>query len=185
LNPKFFPTPAAFRKWLAANHDKSKELWVGFYRKGSGKPNITWPESVDEALCFGWIDGVRKKVDEDSYMIRFSPRKPASNWSAINIRNVERLIKENRMQAAGLKAFANRKAHRSGIYSYEQRTTETPEPYAAIFKRNKSAWNFFQAQPLGYRKIMNWWIFSAKQEATRLKRLEKLIEQSALGKRVG
>ena len=120
--PKFFKTPAGFRKWLAANHNKAKELFVGFYKKGSGKPSITWPESVDEALCFGWIDGVRKTIDEESYMIRFSPRKPESIWSAVNIRNVERLSKEKRMQPAGLKAFAARKEYRSGIYAYEQRS---------------------------------------------------------------
>ena len=123
--PHFFKTPSAFRKWLAANHDKAKELFVGFYKKGSGKPSITWPESVDEALCFGWIDGVRKTIDDESYMIRFSPRKPESIWSAVNIRNVERLSKEKRMQPAGLKAFAARKENRSGIYAYEQRPGRT------------------------------------------------------------
>src|SRR5882724_3005590 len=124
MNLKFFKTPAAFRKWLTANHAKSKELWVGFYKKNSGKPSLTWPESVDEALCFGWIDGLRKNVDADSYKIRFSPRKPASIWSAVNIRNVERLSKEKRMQLAGLKAYDARKEYRSGIYSYEQRSHE-------------------------------------------------------------
>ena len=175
---KFFKTPTAFRKWLAANHTKSKELWVGFYKKNSGKPSITWPESVDEALCFGWIDGIRKRIDEDSYMIRFTPRKPSSVWSAVNIRNVQRLIDEKRMQPAGLKAFAARKEYRSGIYSYEQRGPELVEPYAGKFKRNNAAWKFFQAQPPSYRKMMNWFIVSAKLEETRLKRLEKLIEAS-------
>jgi len=184
MNPKFFPTPAAFRKWLAANHTKAKELVVGFYKKGSGKPSITWPESVDEALCFGWIDGVRNSIDEESYRIRFTPRKPSSVWSAVNIRNVERLIKEKRMQPAGLKAFKARKDNRSGIYAYEQRSPELVEPYAGIFKRNKAAWKFFQAQPPYYRKTMNWWIVSAKQEGTRSKRLDKLIEESAKGKRL-
>ena len=184
MNPKFFPTPSAFRKWLAANHAKSTELVVGFYKKGSGKPSITWPESVDEALCFGWIDGVRNSIDEESYRIRFTPRKPSSVWSAVNIRNVERLIKEKRMQPAGLKAFEARKENRSGIYAYEQRSPELVEPYAGIFKRNKAAWKFFQAQPPYYRKTMNWWIVSAKQEGTRSKRLDKLIEESAKGKRL-
>ena len=127
---RFFKTRAAFRKWLAANHAKTKELWVGFYKKDSGKPSITWPESVDEALCFGWIDGLRKRIDEESYMIRFSPRKPSSIWSAVNIRNAEKLIKETRMTPAGLKAYAARKEYRSGIYSYEQRSPELVEPYA-------------------------------------------------------
>jgi len=183
-SPKFFQTPAAFRKWLAANHAKSKELWVGFYKKNSGKPSLTWPESVDEALCFGWIDGLRKNVDADSYKIRFSPRKPASIWSAVNIRNAQRLIDEKRMQADGLKAFAARKEYRSGIYSYEQRSPELVEPYLGKLKRNKGAWKFFQAQPPYYRKTMNWWIVSAKQEETRLKRLDKLIEESAQGRRM-
>lgn len=181
---KFFKSPAAFRKWLAANHAKSKELWVGFYKKSSGKPSIDWPESVDEALCFGWIDGIRKSIDEESFKIRFTPRRPGSIWSAVNIRNVERLIKENRMQAAGLKAYELRKEYRSGIYAYEQRSPELVEPYAKEFKRHKAAWKFFEAQPPGYRKIMNWYVVSAKQEETRLKRLKILIEASAQGRRM-
>jgi len=184
MNPKFFKTPSDFREWLAANHAKTKELWVGFYKKNSGKPSITWPESVDEALCFGWIDGLRKNIDEDSYMIRFSPRKPGSIWSAVNIRNAERLIKERRMQPAGLKAYEARKENRSGIYSYEQRSPELVEPYLGKLKRNRKAWAFFQAQPPSYRKTVNWWIVSAKKEETRLKRLEQLIEESAQGRRI-
>ena len=181
---KFFKTSAAFRKWLAANHNRAKELWVGFYKKNSGKPSITWPESVDEALCYGWIDGLRKTIDDESYMIRFSPRKPESIWSAVNIRNVERLIKEKKMQPAGLKAFAARKEYRSGIYAYEQRPAELVEPYASQFRRNKTAWKFFQAQPPYYRKTLTWYILSAKQEETRLKRLAILIEASEKGRRL-
>jgi uncharacterized protein YdeI (YjbR/CyaY-like superfamily) len=184
MTPRFFKTPAAFRKWLAANHDKSKELLVGFYKKGSGKASITWPESVDEALCFGWIDGVRKTIDDESYTIRFSPRKPDSIWSAVNIRNVDRLTNEKRMQPAGLKAFAARKEYRSGIYAYEQRPAELVEPYASEFKKNKAAWKFFQAQPPYYRKTLTWYVVSAKQEKTRLARLAKLIDASAQGKRL-
>ena len=184
MNPKFFKTPSAFRKWLEAHHASSKELWVGFYKKGSGKPSIDWPESVDEALCFGWIDGIRKSIDTESYRIRFTPRKPTSVWSAVNIKNVEKLIKEKRMQRAGLKAFAARKENRSGIYSYEQRSPELVEPYLGMLKRNKAAWKFFQAQPPSYRKVMNWWVVGAKQEATRVKRLDKLIEESAQGRRM-
>jgi uncharacterized protein YdeI (YjbR/CyaY-like superfamily) len=184
VKTKFFKTPSAFRKWLEAHHATSKELWVGFYKKGSGKPSIDWPESVDEALCFGWIDGIRKSIDEESYMIRFTPRKPTSVWSAVNIRNVEKLIKENRMQPAGLKAFEARKENRSGIYAYEQRSAELVEPYLGKLKRNRSAWEFFQSQPAGYRKQMNWWVVSAKQEETRLKRLARLIEESAAGRRL-
>lgn len=184
MNPRFFKTPAAFRKWLSANHAKSKELWVGFYRKDSGKPSITWPESVDEALCFGWIDGIRKKFDDESYMIRFTPRKPRSVWSGVNIRNVARLINEKRMQPAGMKAYAARNEDRSGIYSYEQRPTELIEPYVAEFKRNKAAWKFFQAQPPYYRKMMTWFILSAKQESTRVMRLQKLIQASENNQRL-
>lgn len=182
--PKFFKTPATFRKWLAANHAKSSELWVGFYKKNSGRPSITWRESVDEALCFGWIDGIRKNIDKKSYTIRFTPRKPRSIWSAVNNRNVERLIREKRMQPAGLKAFAVRKENRSGIYSYEQRSPDLVEPYLGKLKRNKAAWKFFQAQPPSYRKIMNWWVVSAKREETRLKRLNQLMAESAQGRRL-
>jgi len=184
VNPKFFKTPAAFRKWLAANHARKKELAVGFYKKSTGKPSITWPESVDEALCFGWIDGIRRNIDAESYQIRFTPRKPDSVWSAINIRNVERLLKEDRMQPAGLQAYAARKENRSGIYAYEQRSPELVEPYAGQFQRHGPAWDFFQAQPAGYRKTMNWFVVSAKREETRLKRLQQLIEYSAQGKRM-
>src|SRR6266566_785755 len=184
MNPKFFKTPSAFRKWLAAHHAKETALWVGFHKKNSGKPSITWPESVEEALCFGWIDGIRKRIDEASYQIRFTPRKPISTWSVVNIKIAQKLIKEKRMQPAGLKAFAARKEYRSGIYSYEQRSPELVEPYAGKFKRNKAAWKFFQAQPPSYRKMMNWFIVSAKLEETRLKRLDKLIEASAREQRL-
>jgi uncharacterized protein YdeI (YjbR/CyaY-like superfamily) len=181
---KFFKTPSAFHKWLAANHARSQELWVGFYKKGSGRPSITWPESVDEALCFGWIDGIRKSIDEESYKIRFTPRKSTSVWSAVNIRNVAKLIKEDRMHAAGMKAFAARKENRSGIYAYEQRSPELVEPYLGKLKQNRAAWKFLQAQPPSYRKVMNWWVVSAKREETRLKRLEKFIEASEKGRRL-
>jgi uncharacterized protein YdeI (YjbR/CyaY-like superfamily) len=184
LNPKFFKSSSAFRKWLDAHHASSKELWVGFYKKNSGKPSIDWPQSVDEALCFGWIDGIRKRVDEESYMIRFTPRKPSSVWSAVNIANATKLIKQKRMQPAGLKAFAARKENRSGIYSYEQRSAELVEPYLGKLKRNQAARKFFQSQPAGYRKQMNWWVVSAKREETRLKRLDQLIEDSAQGRTI-
>ena len=184
MNPKFFKTPPDFRKWLTANHTTAKELWVGFYKKDSGKPSITWPESVDEALCFGWIDGLRKSIDGESYKIRFTPRKPSSTWSAVNIRNVQELIKQKRMEPAGLKAFEARRENRSGIYSYEQRSADLVEPYLGRMKRNKAAWNFFESQPAGYRKQMNWWVLSARQEETRLKRLDRLIEESAQGRRL-
>ena len=184
VNPKFFPTPSAFRKWLEANHASAKELWVGFYKKHSGKASITWPESVEEALCFGWIDGIRKRIDDESYQIRFTPRKASSTWSTVNIRIAQRLIEEKRMQPAGMKAFEARKENRSGIYSYEQRSPELEEKYARKLKRNSAAWKFFQAQPPSYRKMINWWIISARQEETRTKRLDRLIDVSAKGLRL-
>jgi uncharacterized protein YdeI (YjbR/CyaY-like superfamily) len=160
------------------------ELWVGFYKKDSGKPSITWAESVDEALCFGWIDGIRKRVDESSYKIRFTPRRRRSIWSAINIKRVQELTKEKRMQPAGLKAFAARIENKSGIYSYEQRKAELDEPHASVLKKNKVAWDFFQTQSPSYKKMIGWYIVSAKKEETRLQRLSKLIAASAKRKRL-
>ena len=184
MKVKFFKTPPDFRKWLAAHHDSETELWVGFYKKDSGKASITWPQSVDEALCFGWIDGIRKNIDEVSYKIRFTPRKQRSTWSAVNIKRVAELTEQGLMQKHGLEAFAARQENRSGIYSYEQRSPEMPAPYAKQMKKNAAAWKFFQAQPPSYRKALNWWVLSAKREETRLKRLERLIEESARGRRV-
>jgi len=179
VSPKFFKSPSDFRKWLATNHAKEKELLVGFYKKNTGKPSITWPQSVDEALCFGWIDGIRRRIDEDSYSIRFTPRKSSSTWSAVNIRRAQELLRDGRMTAAGKKAFAARKENRSGIYSYEQRSAELVEPYAGRLRRNKAALKFFKAQQPSYRKAANWWVMSAKKEETRLNRLEQLINLSA------
>jgi uncharacterized protein YdeI (YjbR/CyaY-like superfamily) len=184
LKPKFFRTPGDFRIWLEKNHAMADELWVGFYKKNSGKPSITWPESVDEALCFGWIDGVRKRVDEISYQIRFTPRRRGSIWSATNIKRAKELVEQRRMRPTGLNAFAARIENKSGIYSYEQRTTELEEPYATYLKKNKAAWNFFRTQPPSYRKMIGWWIISAKREETRMARLAKLISESAKRKRL-
>jgi uncharacterized protein YdeI (YjbR/CyaY-like superfamily) len=184
LKPKFFKTPADLRQWFAANHTSAAEQWIGFYKKDSGKASITWPQSVDEALCFGWIDGVRKRIDDVSYMIRFTPRRPRSIWSAVNIKRAGELSEQGLMQSAGLKAFAAREENRSGIYAYEQRSPELLDEYAKKLKQNAAAWKFFQSQPPGYRKLMNWWIVSAKREETRLKRLARLIELSAAGQRV-
>ena len=170
--------------WLEENHATATELWVGFYKRDSGKPSITWPESVDQALCFGWIDGIRKRVDKITYKIRFTPRRRSSIWSAINIKRAEELARQKRMRPAGLKAFAARIENKSGIYSYEQRTTELAEPYATHLKKNKAAWNFFGMQPPSYRKMIGWWIISAKKEETRMARLAKLIRESAKRKRL-
>lgn len=184
MKPTFFPTPAAFRTWLEEHHATADVLLVGFHKVGSGKPSITWPESVDEALCFGWIDGVRKSLDENRYTIRFSPRKPGSVWSGVNIKRAQALIDRGLMRPAGLKAFEARRENKSGIYSYEQRSVEMPEPYRGLLKANAAAWRFFESQPPYYRKTMGWWIVSAKKEETRLKRLEKLIAHSAKGERI-
>jgi uncharacterized protein YdeI (YjbR/CyaY-like superfamily) len=184
LKPVFFPTPAAFGAWLAKHHADAGELWVGYYKRHSRKPSLTWPESVEEALCYGWIDGIRKSIDEISYTIRFTPRKRGSVWSGVNIRSAERLIGSGRMQPAGLKAFAAKKENRSGIYSYEQRSVDLPEPYGRLLAKNRAAWTFLQSQPPSYRKIVSWWIVSAKKEETRLKRLERLAALSARGRRL-
>lgn len=182
MKPTFFKSQTDFRRWFETHHDSSKELLVAFYKKGSGRPSITWPESVDEALCFGWIDGVRRRIDDVSYSIRFTPRRMTSIWSAINIKRAQELIDQELMRPAGLKAFQARKENKSGIYSYEQRTEKLPDPYERLFKKNKAAWAFFQAQPPWYRKTVGWWIVSAKKEETRLKRLAKLIEESDNGR---
>ncbi len=178
MNIVFFKSPADFRKWLNKHHASERELLVGFYKKDSGKASITWPESVDEALCFGWIDGIRRRVDDVSYTIRFTPRRPNSIWSAVNIKRVAELKEKELMQPTGLEAFERRKEYRSGIYSYEQRNVELPDPYGAQLKKHKAAWKFFEAQPASYRKAVSWWILSAKKEETRQKRLEELIEHS-------
>jgi uncharacterized protein YdeI (YjbR/CyaY-like superfamily) len=184
-NPIFFATPADFRAWLEAHHADTPELLVGFYKKGSGKPSITWPESVDEALCFGWIDGVRRSLDADSYTIRFTPRRPRSTWSAVNIKRVAELTEMGRMRPAGLKAFESRTEDNSGIYAYEQRENAALDPaQEEEFQANPTAWAFWQAQPPGYRKTATWWVVSAKQEATRRKRLATLIADSAAGRRL-
>lgn len=180
----FFKTPSDFRKWLEQHHATAQELWVGYYKKDSGKPSLTWPESVDEALCFGWIDGLRKSVDATSYKIRFTPRRPRSIWSAVNIGRAQELVKTGRMQPAGLKAFEARKEARSSIYAYEQRDQPLDEQYAQQLRANAQAWKFFQAQPPGYQKTVSWWIVSAKKEETRLKRLAQLIADSAQGRTI-
>ncbi len=172
------------RGWLAKNHDKLTEQWIGFYKKGTGKPSITWPESVDEALCFGWIDGIRKTIDEESYKIRFTPRKPRSIWSAVNIKRANELIELGLMTASGLAEFEKRDDARSRVYSYERKTAEFDHASLAKFKKNKKAWNFFESQPPYYRRAVIHWVISAKQAATREKRLATLIADSAAGLRI-
>lgn len=185
MKPRFFLTPTQFRQWLERNHDRETELLVGFHKKASGKKSVTYNEALDEALCFGWIDGVRKNLDETSYTIRFTPRKPRSIWSNINVNHVERLIKEGRMHAAGLEVYARRDPKRTGIYAFENRPREFAPEYEKQFRANKAAWKFFDQQPPGYKRTIIFWVMSAKQEATRMRRLERLIADSENGVRVG
>jgi uncharacterized protein YdeI (YjbR/CyaY-like superfamily) len=183
MKPTFFATPAEFRAWFERHHEDAQELLVGFYKKDSGRPSITWPESVDQALCFGWIDGVRKRIDEDSYTIRFTPRKARSIWSAVNIRRVKELEKLGLMRPAGLAAFQARSEDKSAVYAYEQKEGATlTGPYEKQFKANKKAWAFFQAQAPWYQRAASWWVISAKQEQTRDRRLATLIEDSENGR---
>lgn len=182
MKPRFFASAAEFSSWLKDHHDKEDVLLVGFRKVGTGKSSITWPESVKEALCWGWIDGVRKRVDDESYTIRFSPRRPGSIWSAVNIRSAQSLLREGRMRPAGKKAFEARRENRSGTYSYEQRPHELIEPYAGMLSRNAKARTFFEEQIPSYRRAATWWILSAKKEETRTARAKQLVELSAAGK---
>ncbi|ATL48020.1 bacteriocin-protection protein [Chitinophaga caeni] len=182
--PTFFKNAAAFKNWLKKNHDKETAFLVGFYKAGTGKPSMTWAESVEEALCYGWIDGMRKSIDEESYFIRFSPRKMNSTWSAKNIQTVAKLILEKRMQAPGLHLFENRAPGNTNKYSFENKGTALDANLQRILRNNKNAFKFFEQQAPNYKKVMNHWIMSAKQETTRLRRLEKLISACVEGKRL-
>ncbi|HKI78866.1 MAG TPA: YdeI/OmpD-associated family protein [Ignavibacteriaceae bacterium] len=184
MKPKFLSGPLKFRKWLEANHKSKKELLVGFYKKSSGKPSITWPESVDQALCFGWIDGIRRSIDDISYSIRFTPRNPKSTWSAVNIKKAEQLKKSRLMKPAGLAAFNKREEKNSKIYSFEQKEVKFSKEFLKLFKINKIAWEGFQKQPPYYRKAVTHWVMSAKQEITRLRRLNTLIKDSEAGLKI-
>jgi len=180
----YFATQQDFRNWLENNHDKETELLVGFYKVDSGKPSITWPQSVDQALCFGWIDGIRKSVDSESYCIRFTPRKPRSTWSAINIRKVEEMNKLGLMLPAGLSAFEKRNELKSGIYSYENRPEKLTSEYELIFRTQPTAWLNFQSLPPSYQRTAFYWVMSAKQESTRQKRLNELMKDSEAGLKI-
>jgi uncharacterized protein YdeI (YjbR/CyaY-like superfamily) len=182
--PRFFRTPAEWRRWLERNHDRASELWVGFYKKASGRKGITYEEALDEALAFGWIDGVRKGLDEERSMMRFTPRRPKSTWSLKNIRRVRELMELGRMAPAGLAAFERRDPSEAGAYSFEQADPRLDQEMRRRFGRNRKAWAFWEAQPPGYRKAATWWVISAKREETRLRRLEKLIEDSANARRL-
>jgi uncharacterized protein YdeI (YjbR/CyaY-like superfamily) len=185
MRPKFFATSADFRRWLETNHDKAEELYVGFYKKVSGKPSIMWSEAVDQALCFGWIDGVRKSIDESSYMNRFTPRRPRSTWSAVNVAKVRDLTRRGLMHPAGMAAFEKRSDDRTATYSFEQReAAKFDKELERRFRANKDAWSWFQTQPPGYKKTATHWVMSAKRQETRHRRLTILIDDSADGRRI-
>jgi uncharacterized protein YdeI (YjbR/CyaY-like superfamily) len=184
LEPKFFRSPDQFRAWLAKHHASESELLVGYYKKGTGKPSMTWAESVDEALCYGWIDGIRRGIDDERYSIRFTPRKRRSTWSAVNIKRVGELTAEGRMQPAGLAAFEARDEGNSAIYSHEQTEQSLPAADEAQLRANPAAWTYWEAQPRTYRKSATWWVVSAKKEETRTRRLAALIDYSAKGERI-
>ncbi len=182
-DPVFFPTPADLRAWLEANHETASELWVGMYRKGTGKPSVVWQDVVDECLCFGWIDGIRKSLDGESFAQRITPRKARSNWSRVNAKRVEELTAEGRMRPAGVRAFEKRST--TATYSYEQRDNpEFDEESLRLFQGEPAAWEFFQACPPGYRRLMTFRVVSGKREETRRKRLAELIEACREGRRL-
>lgn len=185
MKPKFFADAKKFRAWLEKHHASKTELVVGFYKKHTGKPSITWPESVDEALCFGWIDGVRRRIDDEAYTVRFTPRKPKSTWSNVNIARVAELKKKRRMRAAGLRAFEARTAERSGVYSFERKTeAKLTREAERKLRANKRAAAFFDERPPWYRRAAMHWVISAKREETRQRRLDRLIEDSAAGRTI-
>lgn len=178
MTPTFFAQQSEFRKWLQRNHKKETVLLVGFYKVGSGQCSMTWTQSVDEALCFGWIDGVRTSVDKDAYTIRFTQRKPGSIWSTVNSKKIAVLTEQGLMQPAGLASFEKRTAAKSGIYAFENEATGLDPNFEKLFKASKNAWKYFQSLAPSYRKSSTHWVMSAKQEATRLKRLNVLIADS-------
>ena len=183
MEPTFFATPEELRAWLTEHHETETELLVGFHKKGSGRPSITWPESVDQALCFGWIDGVRRRVDDATYSIRFTPRKARSNWSAVNVKRVAELTEQGLMRPAGVAAFERRSDDKTAIYAYEQRKAAELDPeQERRFKADEGAWTWFQAQPPSYRRTATYWVISATKQETRQRRLERLIADSAAGR---
>lgn len=183
--PTFFATASDFRTWLEVNGDKVSELVVGFWKVDSGRPSVTWTESVDEALCFGWIDGVRKRIDDLAYLIRFTPRRTGSIWSAVNIARVEALIAAGRMRPPALAAYALRLERKSAVYSYEQRDHPELSPAETkLFRRSKAAWTFFERCPPSYRKPILYWVVSAKRPETRQRRLVQLIDSCSRGERL-
>jgi len=184
VDPVFFDSPDSFRRWLEANGESATELWAGYYKRATGRPSMTWPESVDQALCFGWIDGIRKSLGEDSYAIRFTRRKRDSNWSAVNIARVEELTALGLMAPAGLAAFAARDDERSRVYSYEREKAVLDPDQEARLRADADAWRFWEAQRPSYRRVASWWVISAKRPDTRERRLQQLIADCTAGRRI-
>jgi len=184
MKPVFFATQSNLRKWFEKNYKTKTELIVGFYKVSTQKPSVTWSQSVDEAICFGWIDGIRKSIDEKSYCIRFTPRNPKSNWSAVNIKKATELTNLGLMTPEGIAAFEKRKESNSAIYSYEQTVFELPNNFLNRLKKNKKAWKYFNSQTPSYRRIVTRWILSAKQETTKLNRLKTLIKDCEAGEKI-
>jgi uncharacterized protein YdeI (YjbR/CyaY-like superfamily) len=180
----YFPSASAFRAWLETHHATQTELLVGFFKTGTGEPTMTWTESVREALCFGWIDGVRRRVDDARYTIRFTPRKASSIWSAVNVKHVAELTAAGLMRPAGLSAYERVRTGKTAVYSFEQRTVDLPAPFERTFRTTTKAWAWFEKAAPSYRKAAVWWVISAKREETRLKRLQTLIACSAAGERL-
>lgn len=184
ISPTFFETPAAFRRWLEKHHATDKELWVGFYKVKSGKGGMVYRQALDEALCYGWIDGLLRSVDEDSYAQRFTPRKKDSSWSRVNVKRVHELLAEGRMRPSGIEAFARRAEDHTARYSFEQQGARLPRADERTFKASPQAWAFFSAQPASYRHAVTWWVVSARKEETRARRLQRLISESAAARRL-
>jgi uncharacterized protein YdeI (YjbR/CyaY-like superfamily) len=184
MKPLFHKSAVEFREWLERNHQEANELWVGFYKRDSGRTGITYPEALDEALCFGWIDGIRKSVGKISYMIRFTPRRPDSIWSRVNTTRVRKLTETGRMRLPGLRAFQERDRKKSEKHFHERKHSRLDADSEERFRSQKTAWDFFQAQAPWYRRTAIWWVVSARKEETRLKRLATLIEDSANGRRL-
>lgn len=182
---RYFATPEALRDWFDANHETADELWLGYYRKSTGRPSVDWSQAVDEALCVGWIDGVRRSLDETSFVQRFTPRRKGSTWSAVNVAKVKALTDAGRMRPAGTAAFEARSAANTAIYSYERAATAFTPEEEARFRANSSAWTDWEARPPSYRRAVTHWVTSAKQAATRARRLDTLIANSVAGRKVG
>lgn len=184
MDPRFFPTPDELRAWLDDHHDSAEELWVGLYKKATGRPSITWPELVDELICYGWIDGLRKSLDDESYMIRVTPRRPDSVWSKRNLERMEALREQDRVEPPGVAVFRDRNEEKSGTYSYEREHATLGDEFEALFRADESAWAWWLEQAPGYRKLATWWVVGAKRETTRRRRLRTLIEDSAAGRKI-